>query len=153
MARPVKWRRVCDLPGNDSFGPLRGKAAPGELITMTVDEYETIRLIDLEGLNQEECASRMNVARTTVQGIYIEARRKLADALVNGKALQITGGEYRLCDGDEFVCGKGCRKQGQRMQEEGLGPPMQPGRGRGRNQGQGMGMGKQQGCGRQFKED
>ena len=66
---------------------------------MTVDEYETIRLIDLEGCTQEECAKRMHVARSTVQMIYNEARRKTADCLVNGKPLIIAGGNYRLCDG------------------------------------------------------
>jgi len=77
---------------------------------MTVDEYETIRLIDMEGFTQEECANQMNVARTTVQGIYFEARKKLAESLVNGKMLLIEGGEYRLCDGLGNGCGRGCRR-------------------------------------------
>ena len=66
-------------------------------INMTVEEYETIRLIDLEGKTQQECSERMEVARTTVQGIYDVARKKLADALVNGKRLNIGGGDYELC--------------------------------------------------------
>jgi hypothetical protein len=79
---------------------------------MTVDEYETIRLIDLEGLTQEECAARMNIARTTVQGIYNDARRKLAQSLVNGRVLCIAGGEYLLCDGRGPGCGGGaCRRR------------------------------------------
>lgn len=78
---------------------------------MTVDEYESIRLIDLEGFNQEECAQQMNVARSTVQGIYTEARRKLAEALVNGKVLHIEGGEYRLCEDHGNGCGRGCRRR------------------------------------------
>ena len=73
-------------------------------LNMTVDEYEAIRLIDLEGYTQEECALQMNVARTTVQGIYSEARKKLAESLVDGKILSIEGGEYRLCDGLEDTC-------------------------------------------------
>jgi len=78
---------------------------------MTVDEYETIRLIDLEGFNQEECAAQMNVARTTVQGIYINARKKLAESLINGKVLFIEGGEYRLCEGTGSNCySGGCRR-------------------------------------------
>ena len=68
---------------------------------MTVDEYETIRLIDQLGLTQEECAEQMKVARTTVQGIYNDARKKLADVLVNAKKLVIEGGDYVLCDGQE----------------------------------------------------
>ena len=70
-------------------------------VKMTVDEYETIRLIDLEGLTQEACAQQMEVARSTVQGIYIKAREKLAEALVNGKMLLIKGRPYRLCEGLE----------------------------------------------------
>jgi predicted DNA-binding protein (UPF0251 family) len=80
-------------------------------VNMTVDEYEAIRLIDLEGFTQEECADRMSIARTTVQGIYNEARKKLAESLVDGKVLVIGGGEYRLCDGTGKGCGQGgCRR-------------------------------------------
>ncbi len=81
-------------------------------MTMTVDEYESIRLIDLEGFTQEECANRMNIARTTVQAMYYDARKKLAQSLVNGKILCIEGGEYRLCSElDESCGGVGCQKQ------------------------------------------
>lgn len=111
MARPKKWRRVCCMPGNSSFGPLNANNDQGNRITMTIDEYEAIRLIDLEGLTQEECANQMNVARSTVQGIYDSARRKLAESLVNGNVLQIAGGEYRLCDGLEKACGYGICKR------------------------------------------
>ena len=63
---------------------------------MSLDEYEAIRLLDHLGLTQEACAVRMGVARTTVTAIYDSARKKLADALVNGKTLQIRGGSYAL---------------------------------------------------------
>ena len=99
MARPVKWRKVCCLPESNRFGPLDSPIDAVDHVNMTVDEYETIRLIDLEGFTQEECAKQMNIARSTVQGIYIEARKKLAESLVNGKVLSIEGGEYRLCEG------------------------------------------------------
>lgn len=111
MPRPIKWRNVCCLPKNNKFGPLNMEGKDETSLTMTVDEYETIRLIDLEGFTQEECAKQMNVARTTVQGIYIEARRKLAESLVNGKVLYIKGGEYKLCDGINGGCGRGCCKR------------------------------------------
>lgn len=110
MARPMKWRRVCCLPESKRFGPLDLKVNDEHYVNMTVDEYETIRLIDLEGFTQEECAAQMNVARTTVQGIYIEARKKLAESLVNGKLLLIDGGEYKLCEGMPTGCGRGCRR-------------------------------------------
>ncbi|NLB56685.1 MAG: DUF134 domain-containing protein [Lentisphaerae bacterium] len=111
MARPMKWRKICSLPESNRFGPLDSAADPNNYVNMTVDEYEAIRLIDLEGFTQEECAAQMKVARTTVQGIYVEARRKLAESLVNGKVLLIGGGEYKLCDGLGNGCGRGCQRR------------------------------------------
>lgn len=109
----MKWRRVCCLPESNSFGPLGVAADSENFVKMTVDEYETIRLIDLEDLTQEECAEQMNIARTTVQGIYNSARKKLAQSLVKGKVLFIEGGEYRLCDGRGMGCGhRGCQRHG-----------------------------------------
>lgn len=109
MPRPMKWRNVCRLPFNNRFGPLDVVIDENNYINMRVDEYEVIRLIDLEGFTQEECAEQLNVARTTVQSIYIEARKKLADALVNSKMLLISGGKYQLCDGLGNGCGRGCQ--------------------------------------------
>ena len=96
MARPRKWRRVCTLPKIHKFGPLDLDENRAELI-MTVEEYETIRLMDFEGLNQQQCADSMAVARSTVQRIYDGARKKIADSLVNGKILKIESGDYKLC--------------------------------------------------------
>lgn len=110
MARPLKRRNICSLPESNRFGPLQAGPEEREQVQMTVDEYETIRLIDLEGFNQEECAEQMGVARSTVQGIYLEARKKLAEVLVNGKQLYIEGGEYRLCEGSGTACGRACRR-------------------------------------------
>lgn len=111
MPRPRKWRKVCCLPERNLYGPLNIPVQQHQKILMSIDEYETIRLIDLEGFTQEECAKQMNVARTTIQGIYDVARSKLAESLVNGKVLVIEGGEYQLCDGLETVCGcGGCRR-------------------------------------------
>ncbi len=99
------------MPGSEGFGPV-GARSSGESIVMTVDEYETIRLIDLIGLTQEECAAQMNVARTTAQGIYNDARKKLADALVNAKPLVIRGGDYEICGEEKADCNcGGCRRR------------------------------------------
>lgn len=106
MPRPRKWRRVCCMPAVSEFHP-DGEIKATQSLMMTVEEYEIIRLIDWEGLSQEEAAGEMDVARSTVQRIYEEARRKLADCLVNGKTLKISGGNYRLCSGGE-QCGR-CR--------------------------------------------
>lgn len=108
MARPRKWRKVCCLPESNRFGPLNAPINQEHFVTMTIDEYETIRLIDLEGFTQEECANQMNIARTTVQGMYNDARKKIAESLVNGKVLRIEGGDYKLCDSLETSCGSGC---------------------------------------------
>lgn len=107
MSRPRKWRKVCCLPESNLFGPLNMSNIDSEILMMTVEEYETIRLIDLEEMTQEECAERMNVARTTVQRIYNDARKKLAESLVNGNILKIEGGDYKLCDESEPVYGCG----------------------------------------------
>ena len=75
---------------------------------MSIDEYESIRLIDYEGLTQEECAKSMDVARTTVTSIYDSARKKLAQLLVEGKTLCISGGAYRISsDSDRTINVKG----------------------------------------------
>ncbi len=112
MPRPRKCRTVCCLPKSDLFGPLSSSEKHCEMIVMTVDEFETIRLIDLEGMTQEECSEKMNVARTTVQRIYNDARKKLAQSLVRGNLLKIQGGDYKLCDDLEPLCGcPRCHKQ------------------------------------------
>ena len=104
MPRPRKWRKVCCLPESSQYGPLNGTAESTPDVVMSVDEYEAIRLIDLENFTQEECADQMNIARTTVQRIYADARRKIAESLVHGRVLKIEGGEYQLCDGLEETC-------------------------------------------------
>ncbi|WP_027398335.1 DUF134 domain-containing protein [Anaerovorax odorimutans] len=106
MPRPKKYRKVCCLPQKNLFGPLNVNNIDTEIILMTVEEYETIRLIDFEGLTQEECAERMNVARTTIQRIYNNARKKLSQTLVNGNLLKIEGGCYKLCSecGQNYDC-------------------------------------------------
>jgi len=103
MARPRKCRMVCHLPQTLAFYP-QGMESQENGITMTVDEYETIRLIDAEGLSQEQCSEQMGIARTTVQQIYANARQKLAKMLVESSSLQICGGDYRLCSGKNSGC-------------------------------------------------
>ncbi|MGI5977263.1 MAG: DUF134 domain-containing protein [Candidatus Limivicinus sp.] len=109
MPRPRIRRRVCGMPATDEFTPVGGKAESSEPVVLNVDEYETVRLIDHEGMTQEECAEYMQVARTTVQHIYISARKKLSEMLVDGRPLVIRGGDYCLCDGNNRCCGQNCR--------------------------------------------
>ena len=102
MARPKKCRRVCRVPKVQRFLPEDGR---GEPVTMTVDELECIRLLDLEGLTQEQCAAQMMVARATVTSIYDAARRKVAEALVHGRGLLIQGGDFAVCEHSGHCCG------------------------------------------------
>lgn len=110
MARPKKFKKVCCLPENSQFAPL-GVFSQSPPVILTVEEYEAIRLIDLEGMTQQECAEKMGIVRTSVQAIYAHARKKLAELLVNGKRLVIEGGNYKLCEGGSH-CGRGCRRYG-----------------------------------------
>ncbi len=74
MPRPIRCRKIERLPVFRSFSPDDAEA--GESVRMSVDEFEAFRLLDDEGLTQEECAARMNIARTTVTAIYNSARKK-----------------------------------------------------------------------------
>jgi len=106
MPRPKKYRRVCLLPHCTQFAPTPRRCERD--IIMTVDEYETIRLIDLEGLTQEQCAEQMQVARTTAQAIYSSARRKLAECIVQGCQMKIAGGDVYLCERLDRTCNCCC---------------------------------------------
>lgn len=101
MPRPKKCRKVCRLPKVSEFRPLGNNK---KYVTLTVDEYEAVRLIDKEGFSQKECSGYMQVARTTVQQIYNAARMKIAEALVGGTGIRISGGDYTVCDGKEKQC-------------------------------------------------
>ena len=108
MPRPQRSRRICDLPKVNSFCP-RG-SRDGEPILLTLDEFEVIRLVDLEEKTHEQCAQQMDISRSTVQEIYESARKKIAACLVHGRELRIAGGNYRLCGGQESTrCGQCCR--------------------------------------------
>ncbi len=111
MPRPRKCRNVCCLPKNNLYGPLNMPQTEKGVVVMSIEEYEAVRLIDLEGLVQAEAAQQMHIARTTVQRIYNTARKKLAEVLVDGKTLKIEGGDYRLCSGLDVCHGlAGCRR-------------------------------------------
>lgn len=104
MARPKKHKRVCNLPKYNTFSP--GENISDHIITMSIEEFEAVRLIDFENLTQEECAEQMNIARTTVQKLYFDARFKISKSLVQGFTLKIEGGNYKLCN--EFNLDKKC---------------------------------------------
>ncbi len=96
MPRPTKWRRVETVPTVVYFKPA---GVPLRLLSETVlavEEVEAIRLKDLEGLEQEDCAERMSISRPTFHRVLKAARQKIADALMNGKAIRVEGGNFAM---------------------------------------------------------
>ena len=96
MPRPVKPRWINFDPPNISFVPQAVMGSPAGGVILTIDELEALRLADLIGLSQEEASQRMNVSRATFGRIVAQARRKVADALVFGKAIGFEGGVVRF---------------------------------------------------------
>ncbi|MGM0379259.1 MAG: DUF134 domain-containing protein [Bacillota bacterium] len=87
MVRPRKKRKIGCKPNCFKYGPKGVR--PKEFIDFKIEEYESIRLKDLEGLTQQECADKMGIGRTTFQRIYSKARKKIAESLINNKNLLI----------------------------------------------------------------
>ena len=104
MGRPKNCRRVGFLPGTKYFKPRGIPIAMLEEVILTVDECEAIRLADFEGLYQEQAAERMAVSRQTFGRIIESAHKKVAEALVKGKALKIEGGEIDISEMRKFTC-------------------------------------------------
>ena len=102
MARPQKQKYICSVPRCLVF--TASGMAEGEPILLHYEEYEILRLLDVEGLSQAECAERMKTSRTTVTRLYALARKKTAAHLVTGAPLVIDGGEYALCDAPRAEC-------------------------------------------------
>ncbi len=87
------------MPDKNYFKPRGIPASQLEEVVLSLDEFEAIRLADFEGLYQEDGARKMNISRQTFGRIIDSAHRKIADVLVNGKALKIEGGEVSVRDG------------------------------------------------------
>jgi len=96
MPRPRHCRRIGHLPQANYYKPRGIPLSILQHVTLTVDELEAIRLADLQGLYQEQAAQKMNISRQTFGRIIESAHKKIADVLVNGKALSIEGGPYEL---------------------------------------------------------
>ncbi|MBN2314565.1 MAG: DUF134 domain-containing protein [Sedimentisphaerales bacterium] len=99
MPRPRHCRRVAQLPQTNYYKPRGIPLSALEEVTLTVDEIEAIRLTDLEGLYQADAAEKMSVSRQTLGRILESAHKKIADALVHGKALLIKGGPVEIITG------------------------------------------------------
>jgi len=102
MARPKCCRTIGELPVCSVFKPVGLQDSTLEEIVLSIDEFEAIRLADLEGLYQEQAAVRMKVSRQTFGRIVESARRKVARALVDGLALRMEGCAVRLPEGRRF---------------------------------------------------
>ncbi len=104
--RPYKCRKVEQEPETKFYKPNGIPAKLLKKIVLTVDEFEAVRLADLNGLYHEEAAEKMNISRQTFGNIISSARYKIADCLVNAKALKIEGGEIEMKR--DFFC-SGCK--------------------------------------------
>ena len=91
MPRPCKCRRIEGAPGATYFKPRAVPLCELEEVELSIEEFEALRLADFEGLYQEDAAGRMGISRQTFANIVRCARRKVADVLLHGKALKITG--------------------------------------------------------------
>lgn len=114
MSRPPKCRRVEFVPELTFFKPAGVPLRELEEVSLTVEELEAIRLKDVEGLEQEACAERMGISRPTYHRILTSARGKVACALVEGKAIRVEGGHFKLV-GKRFRC----QECGYEWEEEG----------------------------------
>jgi len=109
MPRPKCCRQIGAMPGKTCFQPEGAASSSFDEVLLTLDEYEAIRLADLEGLYQEQAASRMNISRQTFGRIIEAAHRKVADVLVNGKVLRIEGGPVSMKAEKPIRCPR-CRR-------------------------------------------
>lgn len=112
MARPTKWRKIEYVPTIPFFVPSEKEMTELPENILKLEELEAIRLKDLEGLEQEACAEKMEVSRATFQRILLSAREKVADSLIHGKVIRIEGGNFT-----RNICPVVCKKCGKEWKE------------------------------------
>lgn len=112
MARPTKLRKIEHVPALPYFVPSEKEIEELPENILKLEELEAIRLKDLEGLEQEECAQKMEVSRPTFQRILLSAREKVADSLIHGKMIHIEGGNFT-----RNICPIVCEKCGHEWKE------------------------------------
>lgn len=96
MPRPRRCRRIWFEPSVTYFKPAGVRMKDLEESILAVDEFEAVRLKDLEGLSEEQAAKKMNISQPTFNRLVTSARKKISDAIVKGKAIKIFGGSYKL---------------------------------------------------------
>ena len=104
MGRPQNCRRVKYIPECDFYKPRGVPLSSCEILNLSLDELEAVRLADKEGLYQEKAAEHMNISRQTFGRILESAHRKIAEALVGGMALKIEGGKIDMTGKRVFKC-------------------------------------------------
>jgi predicted DNA-binding protein (UPF0251 family)/predicted Fe-Mo cluster-binding NifX family protein len=131
MGRPPFPRNVGFLPRINYFKPAGVRMAELEEIVLGHDEVEALRLKDLMGLSQEEAARQMNVSQPTFHRLLLTAHAKMADAVINSKALRIEGGNFNVVEEMVPPCGwrRGCRHGWKGWREDGSGAGMTQGKG------------------------
>jgi len=117
MPRPRRLRRVRYWPAVTYFKPAGVRMAELKETVLTVDEFEALRLHDLEGLDQEKAAKKMGISQPTFNRLLRSARKKIAQAIVSGHSIRIEGGVYRMIGQAGMGRGRGRMGAG--------GPPME----------------------------
>jgi predicted DNA-binding protein (UPF0251 family) len=105
MARPEKCRRICNPPKMEGFMPYGMKKCNLEPVILKYEEFESIRLVDYELLSQDIAAKQMNISRPTFTRIYNRALKTIAKAFVEGKSIEIEGGNFQF-EHDWYRCKK-----------------------------------------------
>ena len=148
MPRPRRFRRIMFGPNVDYFKPRGINLSLLESVDLKLEELEAIRLKDFEDMDQTDAAKKMNVSQPTFHRILGAARKKIAEALVKGKAIKIHGGAYTMPGGDGTgptgqgpITGRGMGKSVGRVSGQGAGIGRGTGMGAGRGMGQGAGRG------------
>jgi len=109
LPRPKCCRSIGLMPENTCFKPVGVKASSCGEVKMSLDEFEAVRLAHYEGMYQEQAATMMNISRPTFGRIIESAQQKIADFLVNGKALRITGGDIFIIKAGMNPC-ENCKR-------------------------------------------
>ena len=108
MARPQKNRKICNPPKMKGIKPYGYPLCKIETIKLSFEEYESIKLVSYDTLSQIQAAEQMNISRPTLTRIYNKAIKTIAKAFIEGKAIEIEGGNYQL-EQDWYRCKK-CHK-------------------------------------------
>ena len=96
MPRPRRIRRIFFEPEVTYFKPAGIMLKDLQDSILTKEELEAIRLIDLENISQNKAGKQMKISQPTLSRLLNSARKKLADALINGKAIKIQGGNFKM---------------------------------------------------------